>query len=108
MTISGENDIYPAKTTVTRSQKSMSKKYAYFYLMKKEPEKIEKIIPQHIEYWQILNIDGYLGGPFADRSGGLITFTSDNIDQAMEIVKKDPFYREDLLAYRWIKEWLVE
>jgi uncharacterized protein YciI len=86
----------------------MCKKYAYFYFMKEEPEKIGQIVPQHIEYWQELNIDGYQGGPFADRSGGHITFTSDNIDQARDIVKKDPFYREDLLADRWIKEWLVE
>lgn len=86
----------------------MSKKFAYFYFMKKEPEKIGQIVPQHIEYWQELNLEGYLGGPFSDRSGGLITFTADNIDQATDMVKKDPFIREDLLADRWIKEWLVE
>ena len=86
----------------------MSKKFAYFYFMKKEPEKIGQIVPQHVEYWRGLNIDGYLGGPFSDRSGGLITFTADNIDQATDIVKKDPFIREDLLIDRWIKEWLVE
>jgi hypothetical protein len=38
----------------------MSKKCAYFYFMKKEPEKIRQIVPQHIEYWQELNLKGYM------------------------------------------------
>ena len=84
----GEIDFHPTTTTMTRSQKSMGKKFAYFYFMKKEPEKIRQIAPQHVEYWQELNLEGYLGGPFSDRSGGLITFSADNIDQATDIVKK--------------------
>ena len=86
----------------------MNKKYIYFYFMKNEQEKIGQIIPQHIKYWNELNISGYMGGPFADRSGGLITFTSDNINDATDIINKDPFVIENLLSDKWIKEWIVE
>ena len=86
----------------------MNKKFIYFYFMKKEPEKIGQIVPQHIKYWKDLNINDYMGGPFADRSGGLITFTSDNINEATNIINKDPFIIEELLSDRWMKEWIVE
>ncbi len=29
----------------------MVKRFAFFYLMKKEPEKIKAVVPLHIEYW---------------------------------------------------------
>lgn len=35
-----------------------------------------------------------MGGPFADRSGGLITFRADNDEQAQQAVATDPFIRE--------------
>jgi uncharacterized protein YciI len=76
--------------------------------MKKEPERIGQIVPQHIKYRKGLNINGYMGGPFADRSGGLIIFTSKNIKEATNTINKDPFIIENLLSDRWIKEWIVE
>jgi hypothetical protein len=42
--------------------------------MKKEADKIQSVVPLHVEYWRQRNLKGYMGGPFADRSGGLITF----------------------------------
>jgi hypothetical protein len=42
--------------------------------MKREPEKIQQIVPLHVEYWGKYKSKNYLGGPFADRSGGLIIF----------------------------------
>ena len=49
-----------------------------------------------------------MGGPFADRSGGLIIFDSTDIDNATDIIKNDPFTINDLLESKWIKEWIPE
>jgi uncharacterized protein YciI len=80
----------------------MGTRLAYFYFMKKEADKIQSVVPLHVEYWRQRNLKGYMGGPFADRSGGLITF------EAESIVVNDPFVSEDLLEEKWIKEWMVE
>ena len=37
----------------------------------------------------------YLGGPFADRSGGPIGFETDWHDDATQLVADDPSVRED-------------
>jgi uncharacterized protein YciI len=61
-----------------------------------------------VEYWKTANIQGYMGGPFADRSGGLISFFASSLDEATQIILKDPFILEDLVAEKWIKEWIAE
>ncbi len=86
----------------------MKKQFVYFYFMKKEPEKIRSVVPLHIEYWKKCNLGGYMGGPFADRSGGLITFEAESIEEATRIITSDPFVTKDLLEDKWIKEWIVE
>lgn len=88
--------------------KIMNKRFAYFYFMKREPGKIRSVVPLHVEHWQQGNLKGYMGGPFADRSGGLITFEAESMEAATKIVRNDPFVLEDLLADKWIKEWTVE
>jgi uncharacterized protein YciI len=50
----------------------------------------------------------YLGGPFADRSGGLIIFEAKDINDANNIINNDPFTMNDVLESRWIKEWMPE
>jgi uncharacterized protein YciI len=50
----------------------------------------------------------YLGGPFGDRSGGLITFETGSANEAERLVANDPFVREDLLEGRWVREWMVD
>jgi uncharacterized protein YciI len=49
-----------------------------------------------------------MGGPFSDRSGGLITFAATSIDEAMEQINKDPFIIEDSVSEKWINECIVE
>ena len=49
-----------------------------------------------------------MGGPFADRSGGLITFETDDIETATKTAMNDPFVLENLIEDKWIKEWVVE
>jgi len=86
----------------------MAKQFAYFYLMRQEPDKIQSVVPLHVVYWKKSNLSGYMGGPFADKSGGLITFKAESVAEATHIITADPFVTEDLLEERWIKEWLVE
>lgn len=76
--------------------------------MKNAPDKIREVVPAHIEYWRKCNLEGYMGGPFADRSGGLITFLSTNLEDAKRIIMNDPFVSENLIENNWIKEWVVE
>jgi uncharacterized protein YciI len=45
--------------------------------------------------------------PFADRSGGLITFEASSLSEAGQLVADDPFVQEDLLERRWVMEWAV-
>ena len=84
------------------------RRYIYFYFNRNEPEKIRQVVPAHVGYWKAANLKEYLGGPFADRTGGLITFTASSLEEATEIILKDPFVLEDLIAEKWIQEWIVE
>lgn len=83
-------------------------RFLYFYLMKDEPDRIRAIAPEHAAYWQRLELNGYLGGPFVDRFGGLITFDVQSLEQAEQLVARDPFLQQDLLQDHWVKEWMVE
>lgn len=73
--------------------------------MTPDPVRVRSVAPQHTEHWHSLNLNGYAGGPFADRTGGLITFLVDRPDQAEEAVTNDPFVREGFVERSWLKQW---
>jgi uncharacterized protein YciI len=83
------------------------KRFAYFYFMKGEPERILNTIPAHVEYLRGCNLKNYRG-PFSDRSGGLITFSASDLQEAERIVSGDPFALEGLFERMWLKEWSTE
>lgn len=83
-------------------------RFVHFYLMKNDPEAIREVAPRHAGYWKARALPDYLGGPFGDRSGGMITFSADDATVAEDLVAGDPFLKEDLLAASWLKRWLVE
>ena len=85
-----------------------NRRFVYFYFNRNAPEKIRQVVPAHIKYWKTANIQGYMGGPFADRTGGLISFVASNLEEATAIILQDPFLLEDLIADKWIKEWSIE
>ncbi len=85
----------------------MNKRFAFFYFMNDDIEKVVRTVQDHIQYWQGQQLTNYSGGPFADKSGGLITFDAKSLGDAEKIVFQDPFIREDVLAQKWIKEWSV-
>ena len=84
------------------------KRFAYFYFMKNEPDGIGQTIRAHVEHWQGSGLADYMGGPFSDRSGGLISFSAKDSEQADSLVRNDPFVVANLVAQKWLKEWEVE
>ena len=50
-------------------------------------------------------VPDYLGGPFEDRTGGLITFEAQDTERARRAVDADPFIRDGLLEAHWLKQW---
>ncbi len=85
-----------------------NRRFIYFYLNRHEPEKIREVVRAHVQYWKSADVQSYSGGPFADHSGGLISFVASSLEEAEEIIQQDPFVLEDLINQKWIKEWLVE
>ncbi|NOY06801.1 MAG: hypothetical protein GXO82_09260, partial [Chlorobi bacterium] len=64
--------------------------------------------PEHVAYWKNLELPGYNGGPFADRSGGLILFSASDKATAVGMVLNDPFQKSGVVDTHWLKEWAVE
>jgi hypothetical protein len=83
-------------------------RFLYFYLMADAPDRVRAAASRHAAYWQGLALPHYRGGPFADRSGGLITFECDSAAEAGRLVADDPFVTENLLEHRWVKEWMID
>jgi uncharacterized protein len=83
----------------------LSPRYAYFYLMQDDRDRVAATVGRHVSHWRELGLPDYLGGPFADRTGGLITFRAEDDQQAQRAVDTDPFVQEGLLAAHWLKRW---
>ena len=86
----------------------MLKQFVFFYLMKNNPEKIRNTVPEHIRYWKENKPINYSGGPFTDRSGGLILFEAEGIETATKLAMNDPFVVQDIIESKWVKEWIRE
>ncbi len=86
----------------------MAGRFAFVYFMKRMPDRIREVVPLHIDYWKTRRLQGYRGGPFADRTGGLITFEAASLESATKLVDDDPFVVHDLLETKWVKEWSAE
>lgn len=80
----------------------------HFYSMRPEADRIRDVAPRHAAYWKELRLSGYEGGPFADRTGGLITFETGSVEEAERVVASDPFVREGLLESWVVKQWVPE
>lgn len=83
-------------------------RFLYMYVMSDDPGRVRRVAPHHAAYWQRLGLNDYEGGPFADRSGGLIVFTIDSAAEAQELVANDPFVKESLIESHWLEEWIPE
>ncbi|MGZ4314656.1 MAG: YciI family protein [Gaiellaceae bacterium] len=78
--------------------------WAYFYLMKDDPARVRETAPQHAQYWKQTDVSER-GGPFSDRSGGLIVFEAPSEGAAQATIGGDPFQRAALLEQWWLKAW---
>ncbi len=83
-------------------------RYAFVYFMNDNQEQIRETVLSHVEYWEGLALPDYSGGPFEDRSGGLITFSAASMADAERLISKDPFIVADVLAEQLLKPWLVK
>lgn len=86
----------------------MAKQFVFFYFMKKDAQRIRKIVPAHIRYWAAQEPIRHKGGPFADRSGGMILFEAADRKRAEKLAHHDPFVRERVVESSWVKEWMPE
>jgi hypothetical protein len=86
----------------------MAARFVYVYFMKPLPKRVRDAVPLHVKYWHSPGLPGYQGGPFGDRTGGLITFEATDLAAATALVDCDPFLTHDLIENRWVKEWLPE
>jgi uncharacterized protein YciI len=85
----------------------VGRRFAFAYFMKDRPPRIREIAPYHIEYWREIPEARCVAGPFADRSGGLVTFEAASAEEAAALVAQDPFSVHALLADWWVKEWMA-
>jgi uncharacterized protein YciI len=70
--------------------------------MNDDHDRLHAVVPSHVAHWHALELHDYRGGPFGDRSGGLITFTAEDSEEAQRSVDSDPFVREGLLREQWL------
>jgi uncharacterized protein YciI len=80
----------------------------HFYTMRGTLGRIHTVAARHAAYWRKLGAHGYAEGPFADRSGGCITFEADSVEQARRLVAGDPFMVEGLIETSYVEEWSAE
>lgn len=83
-------------------------RFVYCYWMKDAPEGVHDVAPKHAAYWRALELADYVGGPFEDRSGGLILFEAPTKERAAELALDDPFRRAGLVADWSLKTWIPE
>jgi uncharacterized protein YciI len=86
----------------------MSPRFAYFYFMSGDSDRVRATVPRHVAHWSGLGLNDYLGGPFEDRTGGLITFSTRDFTEAQLAVETDPFVLEGLVGSHWLKHWTPE
>jgi len=79
------------------------KQYIFFYFISASAEAVKLSAPNHARYWADKLISG---GPFADFSGGFVTFEAESIDSAIAIANEDPFVKDRILNKSWLKKWV--
>ena len=84
----------------------MTKQFVFFYMMKDEEKRIRDTIAAHVGYWKRQPSANHAGGPFGDRSGGMILFEAMDHDSARQLTQSDPFVTAHVIEKSWIKQWL--
>ena len=82
--------------------------FAFSYQMRNRPEQIKTSVSGHVTYWKGQTFEYYKGGPYADRSGGMIVFSAPSMTEAQDIIEKDPFMKDGIVESYMLKEWKPE
>jgi uncharacterized protein YciI len=85
----------------------MHRRFAFCYQMSGDAARIAATVSAHVTYWKEAHPDHYLGGPFADLSGGLITFVAADLEAATRLANGDPFVVASLVRDTSVREWLA-
>ncbi len=83
------------------------KLYSFIYFLDEDIEKTKKSLGRHITYWKSRKFDYFKNGPFADKTDGLIIFSSGSYKQAQETVAGDPLLTGEAIKKYWLKEWVT-
>jgi uncharacterized protein YciI len=83
-------------------------RFVYCYSMKDDSDAVREVAPKHAAYWHELGVAEYIGGPFADRSGRLISFEAPAEGPAGRIVSNDPSQHAGLINDWWLKIWMPQ
>lgn len=86
----------------------MPKRFVFFYFIKKNRNEVGLVLPSHVEYWEKAHVNKFIGGLFADGSGGMITFEASNREEADDKIIEDPLIINNLIEIRWVKELIAE
>jgi uncharacterized protein YciI len=86
----------------------MKKRYTYIIFLKHNYDKINQTVPQHTKYWESSGLEDLMGGVFADKTGGIVSFRAENLDQISDIILNDPLNKQNLVENRLIKEWMID
>ncbi|MDV6011171.1 YciI family protein [Haloechinothrix sp. LS1_15] len=70
-------------------------------------DKLAEVRPRHREFVRELAEQGRVAvaGPLADDSGGIMLVQADDLDDLHAVIDTDPYYTEDAIAHRSIREY---
>ena len=83
------------------------KLFSFTYFLNDDVENTQKFLGKHVKYWKSMKFEYFKNGPFADKSGGLIIFSSGSIEMAQDIVANDPLLLGRTVQQYWLKEWIA-
>ena len=79
------------------------------YVYDKAPEKRDEARPVHREYLRGLREQGLvlMAGPMTDGANGYVVYRAENLEQATELLKNDPYNTLDGATCVGPREWNV-
>jgi len=86
---------------LTMEQDNTFTRYVYLLTMNPGKQLDEQIIRAHVRYLKDLEEIGklVLCGPFSDYNGGMVIFRANSYDDALEVVRSDPFVKENYESF---------
>jgi uncharacterized protein YciI len=83
------------------------KLFSFIYFLNEDIGNTQKFLGKHVTYWKSMKFEYFKNGPFADKSGGLIIYSSGSLEMAREIVANDPLILGNAVKQDWVKEWIA-